>query len=127
MGTQGIDAILGMNWLHKNKATISCDKRTVRLLSPTREEIVTELIMPELEEGAYRQMSIDGKEANPLKAIRVVSKFLDVFPKELLGMPPEWKVEFAIELDPSTAPISKRAYRVSSQNWWNSRSKSMSC
>ena len=28
-------------------------------------------------------------------------------------MPPERKVEFAIELLPSTAPISKRAYRVS--------------
>jgi hypothetical protein len=27
-------------------------------------------------------------------------------------MPPERKVEFAIELIPGTAPISKRAYRV---------------
>jgi hypothetical protein len=36
-----------------------------------------------------------------------------VFPEELPGMPPKRKVEFAIELIPSTAPISKRAYRVS--------------
>jgi hypothetical protein len=36
-----------------------------------------------------------------------------VFPEDLLGMPPERKVEFAIELEPRTAPISKRAYRVS--------------
>jgi hypothetical protein len=28
-------------------------------------------------------------------------------------MPPERKVEFAIELIPDTAPISKRAYQVS--------------
>jgi hypothetical protein len=28
-------------------------------------------------------------------------------------MPPKRKVEFAIELIPGTAPISKRAYRVS--------------
>jgi hypothetical protein len=35
-----------------------------------------------------------------------------MFP-ELPGMPPESKVEFAIELEPSTTPISKRAYRVS--------------
>jgi hypothetical protein len=42
-----------------------------------------------------------------------VLEFLDVFPKELPGMPPERKVEFAIELLPGTAPISKRAYRVS--------------
>jgi hypothetical protein len=42
-----------------------------------------------------------------------LSEFPDVFPEDLPGMPPERKVEFAIELEPSTAPISKRAYRVS--------------
>jgi hypothetical protein len=36
-----------------------------------------------------------------------------VFPEELLGIPLERKVEFAIELILGTAPISKRAYRVS--------------
>jgi hypothetical protein len=38
-----------------------------------------------------------------------------VFPKELPGMPPKRKVEFAIELIPGTTPISMRAYRVSGQ------------
>jgi hypothetical protein len=42
-----------------------------------------------------------------------VSEFPDVFPKDLPGMPPERKVEFAIELLPGTAPIFKRAYRIS--------------
>jgi hypothetical protein len=64
MGTQGINVILGMNWLHKNQATASCYKRTVRLVSPSREEIVTELIMPDLVEGAYHQMSVEGKDSN---------------------------------------------------------------
>jgi hypothetical protein len=41
-----------------------------------------------------------------------VSEFPDVFLKDLPGMPLERKVEFAIELLPSTAPISKRAYNV---------------
>jgi hypothetical protein len=54
-------------------------------------------------------MAIDSKEADPLESIKVVSEFPDVFSKDLLGMPPERKVEFAIELLPSTAPISKRA------------------
>jgi hypothetical protein len=36
-----------------------------------------------------------------------------VFPKDLPGMPSERKVEFAIELLLGTAPIFKRAYRVS--------------
>jgi hypothetical protein len=113
MGTQGLDVILGMNWLHINQATISCDKRTVKLVSPSRKEVVTELFMPDLEEGACHHMSIDGKKKSKLlEAIRVVSDFPNVFHEDLLGMPPERKVEFAIDLEPGTTPISKRTYRV---------------
>jgi hypothetical protein len=71
------------------------------------------LYLPELEEGVYHHLSVDDKESNPIEAIRIVSEFSDVFPEELPGMPPERKVEFAIELIPGTTPISKRAYRVS--------------
>jgi hypothetical protein len=53
------------------------------------------------------------EEIEPPEAIKVVSEFLDVFPKDLPGMPPEIKVEFSIELIPGTTPILKRAYRVS--------------
>jgi hypothetical protein len=112
MGTQGLDVILGMNWLHRNQATVSCDKRIVKLVSPFRQEVVTKLYLPELE-GVYHHLSVDDKESNPIEAIRIVSEFPDVFPEELPGMPPERKVEFAIELIPGTAPISKRAYQVS--------------
>jgi hypothetical protein len=47
MDTQGIDVILGMNWLDKYQAVISCDKRTIKLMSPLEEEVVTELVPPE--------------------------------------------------------------------------------
>jgi hypothetical protein len=40
--------------------------------------------------------------------INVVREFLDVFPEELPGMPPDREVEFVIDLLPGTAPISKR-------------------
>jgi hypothetical protein len=102
-----------MNWLLRNQATVSCDKRTVKLVSPFGKEVVTKLYLPELEEGAYHHLSVDDNESNPIEAIRIVSEFPDVFPEELPGMPPERKVEFAIELIPGIAPISKRAYRVS--------------
>jgi hypothetical protein len=39
MGTQGIDVILGMNWLDKYQAVISCDKRTIKLMSLLGEEV----------------------------------------------------------------------------------------
>jgi hypothetical protein len=113
MGTQGIDVILGMNWLDKYQTVISCDKRTIKLMSPLGEEVVTELVSPEPKKGSCYQMAVDSKEPDSLEIIKGVSEFLDVFPEDLPGMPPERKVEFAIELLPGTAPISKRAYRVS--------------
>jgi hypothetical protein len=113
MGTQGIDVILGINWLDKYQAVISCDKRTIKLVSPLGEEVVTELVSPEPKKEGCHQMAIDSKEADSLETIKAVSEFPNMFPKDLLGMPPERKVEFAIELLLGTTPISKRAYRVS--------------
>jgi hypothetical protein len=112
MGTQGIDVIIGMNWLDKYQVSISYDKRTIKLVSPLGEEVVAELISPEPRKGSCHQMAIDSKEPDSLEIIKVVSEFPDVFPEDLPGMPPERKVEFAVELLPGTAPISKRAYRV---------------
>jgi hypothetical protein len=102
-----------MNWIDKHQAIISCDKRIIKLVSPLGEEVVAELVSPEPRKGDCHQMAIDSKEADSLETIKVVSEFLDVFPKDLPGMPPEQKVEFAIKLLPGTALISKRAYRVS--------------
>jgi len=48
----------------------------------------------------------------PLPQIPVVCEFSDVFPEELLGLPPDRKVEFAIELIPGTTPTSRRPYRM---------------
>ncbi|WVZ85147.1 hypothetical protein U9M48_032098 [Paspalum notatum var. saurae] len=56
--------------------------------------------------------TVNATEAQLIKKIPVVSDFLDVFPKELPGLPPDRDIEFAIELVPSTAPVSKRPYRM---------------
>ncbi|GKA49706.1 hypothetical protein Tco_0742779 [Tanacetum coccineum] len=42
----------------------------------------------------------------------IVSEFQDVFPEELLGIPPIRDVEFNIELIPGAEPISKAPYRM---------------
>ena len=44
--------------------------------------------------------------------IPVVCEYPDVFPDDLPGMPPDRNVKFAIELQPGTAPISRRSYRM---------------
>jgi hypothetical protein len=82
-------------------------------VSLSGEEVLVELVLSGPRKGSCHQVTARIKEIKPSEAINVVSEFLDVFPDELPGMPPERKVEFAIELIPGTAPISKRAYRVS--------------
>jgi len=39
-----------------------------------------------------------------------VKEFLDVFPEDLPGLPPDRDLEFAIEVIPNMAPISKATY-----------------
>jgi hypothetical protein len=54
-------------------------------------------------------------EASPhLASVPVVCEFPNVFPKDLLGLPPDRDVEFTIELEPRTAPISRRPHRMAS-------------
>jgi hypothetical protein len=76
-------------------------------------EVLVELVLSGPRKGSCHQITAHSEVVNPLEAIKVVSKFSDVFPEDLLGMPRERKVEFAIELIHGIAPISKRAYRVS--------------
>jgi hypothetical protein len=50
-----------------------------------------------------------------LEEIHVVCEYPGVFPDELPRMPPDWDVEFVIELQLGTAPISKRPYCMPSK------------
>ena len=42
----------------------------------------------------------------------MVCEFEDVFPDELLGLPPQRDVDFVIELHPGTSPISMTPHRM---------------
>ena len=45
-----------------------------------------------------------------IEDIPVVCEYANVFPVDLPGMPPDRDIDFVIELQPGTAPISKRPY-----------------
>ncbi|WVZ52593.1 hypothetical protein U9M48_003639, partial [Paspalum notatum var. saurae] len=55
---------------------------------------------------------VNATELQEIKKIPVVCEFPDVFPEELLGLPPDRNVEFSIEPVPCTAPVSKRPYKM---------------
>ena len=56
--------------------------------------------------------TVNQVEAKSLAEIPVVCEYPDVFPDDLPGMSPDRNVEFAIELQPGTTPISRRPYRM---------------
>ena len=51
-------------------------------------------------------------QATSIEEVPVVCEYLDMFPEELLGMPPNRDLEFTIDLIPGTTPIAKRPYRM---------------
>ena len=56
---------------------------------------------------------IDTKKVEPsLSDIPKVSDYLDVFPEELPGLPPQREIEFAIDVVPGATPASITPYRM---------------
>jgi hypothetical protein len=105
---QDIDVILGMNWLAQHKAILNTDLRTIRL-SYGHEEVLLSIPVAVLAKPFGRVYEAIMPE---IQDIPVVCEFPDVFLEDLSGLPLERDVEFVIELKPSTAPISRRSYRM---------------
>jgi hypothetical protein len=104
--------IHGMDSLSKHNGLIDCAKKAVRLKHSNGEEreYVAENLVTD--KAASNRIVLNHLYAASTLDIRTVSKFLDVFPEELPGMPPDREIEFVIELVPGTTPIFKRPYRM---------------
>jgi hypothetical protein len=102
-----IDVILGMGWMKRCKAVLDIAACTVHLESPTHVSVVLKLPPPTSIASALHHTA-----AQNLEDIPVACEFPDVFPEDLTGMPPDQDVEFVIELQPSTTPISRRSYKM---------------
>jgi len=103
-----LDVIMGMNWMKEWDAVIDTGKRVLSLREP-RGSGSFQVPLPHRFDFASISCAT---HVVPLPQIPVVCEFPDVFPEELPGLPPDTEVEFAIELIPSTAPISRRPYRM---------------
>jgi hypothetical protein len=80
---QGIDVILGMNWMKRHRTLLDTAARIVHLDSPENGGVTLQLAL------------------TPMTTIVVhhtACEFSIVFPEDLPGMPPDWYVEFTIEL-----------------------------
>jgi hypothetical protein len=110
--SNGIDVILGMDWLSKHKVLIDCAKKSVKLTTPDGKELefVVEPVVTAKE--VVNRTKVNQLDASQGSEVPVVNEFPDVFPEELPGMPPNRDIEFVIELKPGTAPIYKTPFRM---------------
>jgi hypothetical protein len=102
---QGIDVILGMNWMKMHRVVLDISAHLVHLDSPIFGKVSLQL--PPV---AHLQASIYAAIAKSLDEIHVVCEYPNVFLDNLLGMPPDRAIKFKIELQPSTTPVCKWPY-----------------
>jgi hypothetical protein len=69
------------------------------------------------DKAASNRIVLNHLDATSTLDIRAASEYLDVFPEELSGMPPNREIEFIVELVPDTAPIFKRPYRMATNQF----------
>ncbi|WVZ63457.1 hypothetical protein U9M48_013088 [Paspalum notatum var. saurae] len=97
-----------MDWMKEHNVLLDITSRTVQMKSSKSGKVMHIHPPSHVRSPPTRNAT----EAQLIKKIPVVSDFPDVFPEELPGLPPDRNVEFAIELVPGTAPVSKRPYRM---------------
>jgi hypothetical protein len=104
---EGMDVLLGMNWMAQHHVSLDISSRIVEIDSPEHEPTIFYLPQRKcINSCTYATTGIK------LKDIPIVCEYPDIFPDDLPGMPPDRDIEFIIELQPGTAPISKRSYRM---------------
>jgi hypothetical protein len=98
--------------LSKYKVLIDCAKKSVKMTTPEEKEMefITELVVTT--KGVANCAKVNQLDASQGSEVPVVNEFLDVFPEELPGVPPDRDIEFVIELKLGTTPIYKTPYRM---------------
>src|SRR3954453_14953747 len=107
LNSQGLDVILGMDWMTKHKGVIDCANHTVSLTTPENKRIRFKTNFE------ARRSMLNSLKGVSIDSVPIVSEYMDVFPEELPGMPPDRDVEFLIDLVPGSGPIAKRPYKMS--------------
>ena len=127
LSIKGYDVILGMDWLARYNAQLDSKKKVVELRIPgeatLRLDIRGRLASSALISGIrVRKLLNRGAQGFlvfliniPTDKLRVedvpiVREYPDVFPDELVALPPEREIEFKIDLLPGTSPFSKTPY-----------------
>ncbi|GJT79761.1 putative reverse transcriptase domain-containing protein [Tanacetum coccineum] len=86
LGHGRFNVIVGMDWLSKNKAEIVCHEKVVRIPLEGGEVLH---VQGERTLGGTKTLMSTKAEEPKLSDIPIVRDFTDVFPEDLLGLPPQ--------------------------------------
>ena len=127
MDMSKFDVILGMDWLIAYRIVIDCERRRVTaytqegtrmVFQGDKHDILPHTVYESKCQGQLAgwlaSLTLEDDERSDLDLPRVVSKYVDVFPDELPGLPPRRVVDFGIELHPGALPISMTPHRMPS-------------
>jgi hypothetical protein len=81
---EGMDFLLGMNWMTQHQVSLDISSRTVEIDSPEHEPTI--LYLPKRE---YINSCTYAVTRIKLMDIPIVYEYPDVFPDDLSGMPPD--------------------------------------
>jgi hypothetical protein len=93
--------------MKRHRALLDTAAQIVRLDSPEHDGAILRLAL-----NLVTTVAVHHTAAQKLEDIPVACEFPDVFPEGLPGMPSDRDVEFTIELQPDTAPISRWPYKM---------------
>ncbi|GKE94178.1 putative reverse transcriptase domain-containing protein, partial [Tanacetum coccineum] len=109
LGHGSFDVIVGVDWLSQNKVVIVCHEKVVEI--PLEGSGILR-VQGEHTLGAIKALMNAKVDEPKLSDISVVRDFVDVFPKDLSGLPPQRQVEFRLDLVPGATPVAKSPYRL---------------
>ena len=125
MDMSEFDVILGMDWLTAYRVVIDCERKRVTAYTQDGTRVVFQGdkhdILPQIVYesrcqgqlvGWLASLTLEDEVRPDLDLPRVVWEYVDVFPDELPGLPPQRVVDFGIELHPGTSPISMTPHRM---------------
>ncbi|GKC46797.1 putative reverse transcriptase domain-containing protein, partial [Tanacetum coccineum] len=124
------DVIICMDWLVKHDAIIICGEKVVcipdgnKTLTVKSDKGISRLkaiscikACKYIERGCHLFLAyVTEKKPKEkrLEYVPVIHDFPDVFPDDLLGLPPPRQVEFRIDLVPGAVPVARTPYRLAS-------------